>query len=83
MPLFQIIPSCPDTHAIEIEAANGGDVLRFISAHGFEDAEVWQENAYVFSVRAQGSPGSFWAIYQREDSDVADATVGELCAAAD
>lgn len=75
MPLFKIVPSCPDAQAMEVEAGNATAALYLVSSRGLTGADVWSEGLYIFSAKTQGSPNAFWAIYQREELKTASISV--------
>jgi len=50
----------------ELVADTADSVLHTISRLGFEDADVFRDGGYVFSV--QIGEGGFWTIYQRDEA---------------
>ena len=50
----------------ELVADTADSVLHTISRLHFEDADVFRDGAYVFSVEV--GEGGFWTIYQRDEA---------------
>lgn len=65
MPCFSIRPIDSSHLPIELDAFDGGAVLYMLSRHQWTEADVYQRDEYLFSLRM--AQGGFWTIFQRDE----------------
>ena len=63
MPQFKILSADHSYRSAQIDAADSPGVLDIISQLDFDDADVLQDNRYLFSARLCSSGA--WVIFQR------------------
>ena len=66
MPRFKIVPA-DHSGPIEITSSDVAAALHLMSRRRFEQADIVQDDAYLFSARLSG--GGYWAIFQRDDPE--------------
>lgn len=68
MPVYRIIPLDNPLAAVEITGLDGASALNMASTMDLNEADVWQNGEYSFSVRKRSLVGPFWKIFPREDA---------------
>lgn len=69
MPLFKILPLDQSFASAEIFADNVGDALDKSRTLACSEADVLEDEKYIFSIRRMRSAG-FWTIFQRDASEI-------------
>ena len=64
MPCFSIQPIDQSHPPLELHALDAGAVLHILSRRQWSEADVYQGDEYLFSLRV--AQGGFWTIFQRD-----------------
>lgn len=66
MPVYRVVPIDSSLDPIEIESLDGSAALNVASTLDVEEADVWEDGKYSFSVRKRSRVGPFWEIFPRK-----------------
>ena len=64
MPSFRVIPTDDPLDFIDFDGVDASSALNVTSARKIEEADVYRDGEYVFSLR-QGSKGGCWVIHTK------------------
>ena len=64
MPRYTIVPEQNSHAAFFLDGTDGGALLNALSNKLVREADIWEAEAYLYSVRRSPKAG-FWEIFQR------------------
>ena len=67
MPSFRLIPSGEPSSYIDFVAPDASTALNIASSRHIDDADIYQDAHYAFSVRRSGLNGGCWVIQTKAE----------------
>lgn len=72
---YRLIPSADPDAFIDYEGFDPSSSLNIASVRHIEEADLYQDEKYLFSLRMNGAQGGCWIIHRRPELTKPDLTV--------
>ena len=67
MPRFKLVSTECASQSVGFEGLDASCAIEVAAQSPMEEADLWQDDKYLYTMRKQGNAGDFWVIYRKID----------------